>query len=323
MAATDSLNPGAFPSDLHTNAPWDSTVPTVPYPAPIPIDTDNLMAELSCTYMYESAMTTPVTSSDNLTTLQEACPQLPSRKRSAPTPPTAPTTPLNLAKRAKAEFVFATEPVTPHNAHTSSPTSSYSASELASPPGMRARMPLSPNHSVCTDDAVEEEEDARSLPATPAPTDVYSLTRPSREQAARRRACRRAALNKSRAKKEECVGECARSDAAGKGVGLPARSEGVNEAAGEPVDKKAARAIRNREAAMKSRIEAKLRMRKLQDENNCLAVKVRCLSEENEELTGQLKHLLQHTLGISMSEGQDVKQVFDMMSRMNSSRACS
>ena len=80
----------------------------------------------------------------------------------------------------------------------------------------------------------------------------------------------------------------------------------------EPIDKKAARAIRNREAAMKSRVEAKQKMRKLQDENDSLSVKVKTLSEENEALTAQLKSLLQHTVGVHVNEGQDVKELFNM-----------
>lgn len=86
----------------------------------------------------------------------------------------------------------------------------------------------------------------------------------------------------------------------------------------EAVDKKAARAIRNREAAMKSRIEAKQKMRKLQDENNSLAVKVRSLTEEKDTLTGQLRNLLA-TLGVSVGEGEDVKSVLEMLGGMSSS----
>lgn len=159
---------------------------------------------------------------------------------------------------------------------------------------------------------------------------MVELCPPSKELSARRRAFRRAALNKARAKKEECsgsvvhggmsnhgsVGECAKFDLGNvKAEGCSSNGSGrINNA--EPVDKKAARAIRNREAAMKSRIEAKLKMRKLQDENKCLAMKVENLSRENESLTVQLRNVLQHTLGMGV-EGQDVKQLLSILSQVS------
>lgn len=84
------------------------------------------------------------------------------------------------------------------------------------------------------------------------------------------------------------------------------RSESDASCPGEPLDKKAARAIRNREAAMKSRVEAKQKMRKLQAENDCLAVRVKHLSEENETLTNQLNTLLQHSFILPVANHPDV-----------------
>lgn len=85
----------------------------------------------------------------------------------------------------------------------------------------------------------------------------------------------------------------------------------------EPVDKRAARAIRNREAAMKSRVEAKQKMKKLQDENSSLALQVKTLSDENQSLTAQLKSLMHRTLGVTVAEGQDLKEVFNMLAPLN------
>lgn len=143
------------------------------------------------------------------------------------------------------------------------------------------------------------------MPPTPMPADCTMLPTLSKEQAAKRRALRKLALRRSRSRKEE---------------GVPVvKAEPKEEIAGvEPLDKKAARAIRNREAAMKSRVEAKQKMKKLQDENENLSTKVRCLSDENVELTSQLKTLLQHTLGVQVAEGQDVKEVFNAFARMSS-----
>lgn len=166
------------------------------------------------------------------------------------------------------------------------------------------------------------------------------IVTPSKEQAAKRRAYRRVALNKSRAKKEHCVvaftaiddgnaqrlcekeqasyfdhGGSGSSELSGDKVG---QDHEVHHGDDDPIDKKAARAIRNREAAMKSRIEAKLKMNKLEHENQSLCVKLRALTDENQVLTNQLRTVLQHALGISVDESQDVKQVFQTLLRMSS-----
>lgn len=146
-----------------------------------------------------------------------------------------------------------------------------------------------------------------SMPPTPVPTDVPFLPTLTREQSAKRRALRRATLKRNRSRKEEGLAVVKAE---------PTKCESDMAQSGEPLDKKAARAIRNREAAMKSRVEAKQKMRKLQDENESLSGKVKSLSAENEALTAQLKNLLQHTLGVQVADGQDVKDVFNAFARM-------
>lgn len=166
--------------------------------------------------------------------------------------------------------------------------------------------PMSPTcQSLCTD----ETDEVLSMPPTPVPNDTPFLPTLTKEQSAKRRALRRATLKRNRSRKEE-------GHAVVKTEPVKCESDVAHSA--EPMDKKAARAIRNREAAMKSRVEAKQRMRKLQDENESLSGKVKTLSAENETLTAQLKNLLHHALGVQVADGQDVKEVFNAFARMTS-----
>lgn len=71
-----------------------------------------------------------------------------------------------------------------------------------------------------------------------------------------------------------------------------------------PVDKKVARAIRNRQAAQRSRVEAKLKMQSLSDANDVLAGTVQVLKDENESLNRQLRGLMEHTFGAGVSADQ-------------------
>lgn len=195
----------------------------------------------------------------------------------------------------------ATEPVTP-SAQSKAPSI-----ESSSP----VKMPLSPaSQSACSE---EDDEPLSTVPASPLPTDFAVFPTPSRDQAAKRRAMRLALMKRSRTKKEEGV------------VGLRGGSRSVSDVAksesdpvsAEPLDKKAARAIRNREAAMKSRVEAKQKMRKLEEDNNELTDKVKTLSAENEALSAQLKSLLSHTFGAQVVEGHDVKDILSAISQIN------
>eukprot|EP00177_Eucheuma_denticulatum_P002658 GFKZ01004777.1.p1 GENE.GFKZ01004777.1~~GFKZ01004777.1.p1 ORF type:complete len:322 (+),score=64.48 GFKZ01004777.1:37-966(+) len=304
MAATETVANVIFPADMTNNDSWD---PNVPYPAPLPIpDANNILAELS---MYTSAINTPMPIPDNAPSpcsehtddgLFRTGPTKHGVKRTAAAASASASAsashPIKKAKHGKSEFDIFTEPVTPKS--TAKPP-------LAAVCTMPVPAPMSPTcQSVCTDEA----DEVLSMPPTPVPADMPSLPLLTKEQSAKRRALRRATLKRNRSRKEEGslvvkseVGKCE-----GEGAG------GGN----EPLDKKAARAIRNREAAMKSRVEAKQKMRKLQEENERLNGKVKALSAENEALNGQLRSLLRHTLGVQVADGQDVKEVFKAFARM-------
>lgn len=278
------------------------------FQAPIPLGTtDNIIAELD---MYTSAISTPLPAADDMpspvsdvsdslfrTANPPAASSFVGTKRSAAAALAPGCQPYKKLHTAKHEQLF--EPVTPTTRKVAAVTGVAAVHMPA---------PLSPcSQSVCT----EEDNEVRSLPPTPVAgahgTTVDNgcgLPVLSKEATAKRRALRRAAMKRNRS----------RRDQDGSGVkSEPNTMKSDSEVSCEPVDKKAARAIRNREAAMRSRVEAKQKMQKLQDENNCLNVKVKSLSEENKALTEQLKSLLQHTYGVSVADGQDVKEVFNML----------
>lgn len=295
MAAADTVGNVIFPADMSNNDSWDSNVP---YPAPLPIsDANNIIAELS---MYTSAMNTPMPMSDNAPSpcsedsddgLFRTGPSKQGIKRGI----ASSSVPNKKAKQGKSEFDVFTEPVTPK---------SRTKPALAAVSKIPVPTPMSPTcQSVCTDEA----DEVLSMPPTPMPADIPSLPSLTKEQSAKRRALRRATLKRNRSRKEE-GNMVVKSE--------PSKCETEVSAGSEPLDKKAARAIRNREAAMKSRVEAKQRMRKLQEENESLNGKVKVLTEENDALTSQLKSLLHHTLGVQVAEGQDVKEVFKAFARM-------
>lgn len=364
MSVTESLNSVPFLPDLSTTAPWDAPIPSVPDPSSISIpDADNLIAEFS---LYESTITSPISSTDNLAALSpvtDAKEMSFYRKRPAPLPaaffPGNNSMAMPCAKRAKMEQTLLVEPCTPctplaARQFSRSCTSSISGdsnmveagnisltmdrSQYAVDFDVSKSMEASPSPSECTDVVGEEDVDRCVERNMQKGCDVNSMMvdicPPSKELSARRRAYRRAALNKARAKKEECLFPIHGGLSINSGNASSGKFEMIGKVEGavggaincarsgnsDPVDKKAARAIRNREAAMKSRIEAKLKMRKLQDENKCLAMKVENLSRENESLTVQLRNVLQHTLGMAV-EGQDVKQLFNMMSQLTANGA--
>eukprot|EP00737_Agarophyton_chilense_P004339 gb/GEZJ01005403.1/.p1 GENE.gb/GEZJ01005403.1/~~gb/GEZJ01005403.1/.p1 ORF type:complete len:307 (-),score=51.58 gb/GEZJ01005403.1/:359-1279(-) len=296
-----SLQQLNFAADLNTHA-WDPQVSSMAFPSPIAIPpTDNIIAELD---MYTSVINTPLPSpddapspvsdvSDSLFRTPTACaPPIVGQKRAAP----CLATPQLYKKHHMAKHEQLFEPVTPT---TRKVMSVLSASARCTAGGSMI-VPLSPPHSLCT----EEDMDITSVPpTTPVTCDASSgLPVLSKEATAKRRALRRAALKRNRSRRDDgsvkTESSCVKSDC---------------EVSAEPVDKKAARAIRNREAAMKSRVEAKQKMQKLQDENECLNVKVKSLADENKALTAQLKSLLQHTYGVSVGDGQDVKDMFNML----------
>lgn len=293
--SSEPISTSTFTSDMTTNS-WDNAIPSVPFPAPLALpDTENILAELN---LYTSAMSTPLpceTSPDSHNGLFRN----PQATNGVKRPLSAPVNPIQWNKKSKIgkhEDFFVTEPLTPTN---------HSKPTIPKVPKITVTAPLSPTcQSVCT----EEADEVRSMPPTPIPCDSSRLPQFSKEQSRKRRAIRRAALKKSRSRKEE--GIIIKTEPTTK-------SENETTSSGEPIDKKAARAIRNREAAMKSRVEAKEKMKKLQNENESLSTRVKSLSEENKMLTAQLKNLLQHTLGVKMNEDTDVKNVFNMFARIN------
>ncbi|KAI0567173.1 bZIP transcription factor [Gracilaria domingensis] len=263
--------------------------------------TDNIIAELD---MYTSAISTPLPSPDDAPSpvsdvsdslFRSVSPSAPivGHKRAAPSVSAA-QQPYKKQHIAKHEQLF--EPVTP----TTRKVLSMSHKMRANGGGMGVVAPLSPSQSLCT----EEDTEARSVPPTPAVTSDASSGLPvlSKEATAKRRALRRAAMKRNRSRRED---GCVKTEASA------VKSD--SDVSAEPVDKKAARAIRNREAAMKSRVEAKQKMQKLQDENDSLKVNVKSLADENKALKSQMKSLLQHTYGVSVGEGQDVQEVFNML----------
>lgn len=144
------------------------------------------------------------------------------------------------------------------------------ATEPVTPSGLLppspAPLPGSPAAaSACSDEELEPMAPAR-LPA------------PSAAEAARRRALRAAHLKRARRRQTGAERAAKREpDAVFAGADQP--------------DKKAARAIRNRAAAMKSRVEAKARMQKLEDDNARLNGTVARLTESNRALAEQIERL--------------------------------
>lgn len=264
------------------------------YTAPLPIADSNLIAELS---MLTSAINTPLPADEAPSPCSEETdnglfrtgPTKQGMKRSF----TSPVMDSNKKVRhTKTEF-FMTEPVTP----TSGRRKGRMVSRIAVP------APMSPtNQSMCT-----EADEVRSMPPTPVPAELSFLPTPTKEQSKKRRMLRKATLKRNRCRKDD--GTSCKSEVS--------KTENEVVQTSEPLDKKAARAIRNREAAMKSRVEAKQKMKKLQDENESLSGKVKSLSAENEALVSQLRSLLRHTLGVRVDEGQDVKEVFKAFAQMN------
>jgi hypothetical protein len=188
--------------------------------------------------------------------------------------------------------------------------------------------PLSPlSDSGCSEDDEEPDADQDSLvrcPVSPLPT-------PSAPTAARRRAARTAALARSRSRAmasrpDVCSSATAVYSTPSVAASTPsahsprctpsphssfANNEGEDDDVdGAPLDKKVARAIRNRQAAQRSRVEAKAKMQKLAEDNDNLAARCASLAQENASLNKQLSALLAHTFG----EGHDVNDVLTVFS---------
>lgn len=234
-------------------------------------------------------------------------------KRCAPAPVTSQEQAFKKLNMSKIEPVFAvSEPVTPHTVFRSN-----SAHNVTNQSGFS--VPLSP---ICQSLCSEEDDDiASSLPPSPVPADMSAgFPTPSKDQATKRRAIRLAALKRSRSRRDEGSSSMMCNGRDGSSADLT-KAEDELVGSVEPMDKKAARAIRNREAAMKSRVEAKQRMRRLEEDNGALAVRVKKLGDANRELNAQLRTLLSHTLGVQVNDNQDVQAVFAAFSQMNATAA--
>lgn len=224
--------------------------------------------------------------------------------------PTPSKRPINFsnfdpALSAKLEPCFSVEPLTPSaSSRGILPLSNKTVSAL---PRASLTHPLSPiSHSVCSDD---EDFTQEYSPVSPLPT-------PCKFVAARRRAQRRHALKRSRARagsKEESPVVVPGSDL--DSTLPPSASLDEDEGDCRLLDKKTARAIRNRQAAQRSRIEAKAKMQKLAEDNDDLAVTVENLKRENTELSRQLQALMSHVFG----SGQDVDNVLTVFNRVKNS----
>jgi uncharacterized protein (UPF0335 family) len=175
-------------------------------------------------------------------------------------------------------------------------------------------LPLSPlSESGCSDDE-DSLESLAALPSSPLPT-------PSKAVAAKRRAIRSKALKRSRSRyvtKDELSPMSFGSNyrASADSSATSADNDGGEDDSEHPVDKKIARAIRNRQAAQRSRVEAKAKMMRLAVDNDELAVKVESLRAENAALHKQLEALVAHSFG----EGHDVKDVLAIFERAKTSR---
>lgn len=114
-----------------------------------------------------------------------------------------------------------------------------------------------------------------------------TLPTPSRDQAAARRALRREVRKRHRSRPSAPRVKTEDPTPSGSTAAPAAAALALLDAP----DKKAARAIRNRAAAMKSRVEAKQKMVKLEQDNERLAKTVNDLTASNKLLAAQIKAL--------------------------------
>lgn len=204
----------------------------------------------------------------------------------------------------KPEPALRFEPVTP----SVSLQNSFSAATKAVS-GMQSSVPDQPLSPVSESSFSDDEEASpEHSPNSPLPT-------PSRFVAARRRAQRLRIMKRTRARassKEEISPVVPGSSLDSV---VPASTVDEEEAESHLLDKKTARAIRNRQAAQRSRVEAKAKMQKLADDNDDLAVIVENLKRENADLQRQLQAILAHAFG----NVQDINNVLSVFNRLKGS----
>ena len=167
---------------------------------------------------------------------------------------------------------------------------SPTASQAELPTLPRKRRATTPPPLLYTNKRAKQEPIA-ALPTSPITLadsnneeSTPTLPTPSRDQAAARRALRREVRKRHRARPSPRV----KTEEPTAPTSAPAQAA---LALLDAPDKKAARAIRNRAAAMKSRVEAKQKMVKLEQDNERLAKTVNDLTASNKMLAAQIKAL--------------------------------
>lgn len=85
-------------------------------------------------------------------------------------------------------------------------------------------------------------------------------------------------------------------------AGVAGRNKEVDD--GSSVEKKVARAMRNRRAAQRSRVGARLKMQSLSEANDILTGTVKELNDENEALNLRILQLMEHSYGSGISTEQ-------------------
>jgi FtsZ-binding cell division protein ZapB len=224
----------------------------------------------------------------------------------------------NAIAPTKAEPVLVVEPLTPSPSHrqfypmsSALPAHAYHPT-AATGNAVRQQHPIyhhQPLSPLCESACSDDEESAVCRPLATSPLPVVSAF-----QAAKRRALRARLLKRQRArmasKVELCIAVASASTTSGAAAGSGEDKE--EDADSVHVDKKTARAIRNRLAASRSRVEAKMKMQSLAEANDELAETVQSLKEENASLQKQLHALLAHTFGDNVPV-DDVLSVFEVV----------
>lgn len=220
----------------------------------------------------------------------------------------------NFGTATKVEPVLVAEPLTPSSSHrqlhpmgTLPPPPHHPQHNIAYPPTMQSQAaPVHPLSPLCDSSCSDDEDSAvvaADVPLATSPLPVLTAF-----AAAKRRALRVRALKRQRARtasKQESVVASNLQSSTGE-------VEDKEEADSVHVDKKTARAIRNRLAASRSRVEAKMKMQSLAEANDELAGTVQSLKDENAALQKQLQALLAHTFGDNVPV-DDVLSVFESM----------
>lgn len=217
----------------------------------------------------------------------------------------------NFGNATKTEPVLVSEPLTPSSSqrqlHTMPSFRTRDQSSPLTPPQGINQVTPAP-HPLSPLSAFSDEDDAAEAPSSSSPLPIVSA-----HAAAKRRLLRVRALKRQRARtasKQELCEVATQSSPTT--ASASADVEEKDEPDSVQVDKKTARAIRNRLAASRSRVEAKMKMQSLAEANDELATTVESLKAENACLHKQLQSLLAHTFGDNVPVN-DVLSVFESL----------